>query len=60
MRTDTTICLNYYKDNGDKRSLQDRIYHTGGGVALTITTCFHYNILEIVYEQQETGDASPE
>lgn len=31
MRTDTTICLNYYKDNGDKRSLQDRIYHTGGG-----------------------------
>lgn len=49
MRTDTTICLNYYKDNGDKRSLQDRIYHTGG-VALTITTCFHYNILEIVYE----------
>ena len=31
MKTDETICLNYYKDNGDKRSLQDRIYHTGGG-----------------------------
>lgn len=31
MRTDKTICLNYFKDNGEKRSLQDRIYHTGGG-----------------------------
>ena len=31
MRTDKTICLNYFKDNGEKRSLQDRVYHTGGG-----------------------------
>lgn len=49
MKTDETICLNYYKDNGEKRSLQDRIYHPGGA-APAITTCFFYNILEIVYE----------
>ena len=56
MKTDETICLNYYKDNGDKRSLQDRIYHTGGA-APAMTTSFHYNILEIVYEQQEADEA---
>ena len=49
MKTDRTICLNYFDENGKQRSLQDRIYHSGG-VALTITTCFHYSILEIVYE----------
>lgn len=31
MRTDTTICLNYFDENGKQRSLQDRIYHPGGG-----------------------------
>lgn len=31
MKTDETICLNYYKDNGEKRSLQDRVYFSGGG-----------------------------
>ena len=31
MKTDTTICLNYFDENGKQRSLQDRVYHTGGG-----------------------------
>lgn len=31
MKTDETICLNYFDDNGKQRSLQDRIYHSGGG-----------------------------
>ena len=35
-------------------------YIIRGGVARAITTCFFYNILEVIYEQQETGDASPE
>lgn len=30
MRTDTTICLNS-KVNGKQPSLEDRIYHPGGG-----------------------------
>jgi len=55
MKTDTTICLNS-KVNGKQPSLEDRIYHPGGA-APAITTCFFYNILEIVYEQQETDKA---
>lgn len=58
MNTDKTICLNS-KVNGRQPSLEDRIYHMGG-VGPAITTCFFYNILEIIYEQQETGDAPPE
>ena len=49
MRTDTTICLNS-KVNGKQPSLEDRIYHPEGA-APAITTCFFYNILEIVYEE---------
>lgn len=57
MKTDQTICLNS-KVNGKQPSLEHRIYDIGG-VAPAITTCFFYNILEVVYEQQETGDSSP-
>jgi hypothetical protein len=52
------MCLNS-KVNGKQPSLEFRIYHPGG-VALAITTCFFYNIFEVIYEQQETRDASPE
>ena len=55
MKTDETICLNYYKDNGEKRSLQDRVYFSGG-VAPAMTTSFHYNILEVVYEEDVLGN----
>jgi hypothetical protein len=48
MKTDETICLNSMV-NGRQPSLEFRIYHSGG-VAPAITTCFFYNILEIVYE----------
>lgn len=48
MKTDQTICLNS-KVNGVQPSLEDRVYHTGG-VAPAITTGFHYNVMEIVYE----------
>lgn len=48
MRTDETICFNS-KVNGKQPSLQDRVYYPGGA-APAITTCFFYNILEIVYE----------
>ena len=49
MKTDETICLNYFDENGKQRSLQDRIYHSGG-VAPAVTTSFHYTIMEVVYE----------
>ena len=48
MKTDETICLNS-KVDGKQPSLEDRVYHVGG-VAPAITTCYHYNILEVVYE----------
>ena len=53
MKTDETICLNS-KVNGKQPSLEFRIYHPGG-VAPAITTCFFYNILEIVYEEDVLG-----
>lgn len=49
MKMDETICLNS-KVNGKQPSLEFRIYHSGG-VSPAITTCFFYNILEIVYEE---------
>lgn len=49
MKTDETICLNS-KVDGKQPSLEDRVYHVGG-VAPAITTCYHYNILEVVYER---------
>ena len=42
------------------KSQQNGAVYDVGGVAPAITTCFFYNILEVIYEQQETGDASPE
>lgn len=54
MKTDQTICLNS-KVNGKQPSLEHRIYNVEG-VAPAITTCFFYNILEVVYEQQETDE----
>ena len=57
MMTDSTICLNYFDENGKQRSLQDRIYHTKG-IAPAITTSFHYSILEMVNEERETEETS--
>lgn len=54
MNTDETICLNS-KINGKQPSLEFRIYHPGG-VAPAITTCFFYNILEVVYEEDVLGN----
>lgn len=47
MKTDETICLNS-KVNGKQPSLEHRIYNVG--VAPAMATGFHYNILEVVYE----------
>lgn len=52
-----TICMNS-KVNGKQPSLEHRIYNVGG-VAPAITTSFHYNILEVRYEQPQT-DTTPE
>lgn len=38
-----TKCLNYFDENGEKRSLQDRIYDENG-ISTAITTSFHPNI----------------
>lgn len=54
MKTDETICLNS-KVDGKQPSLEDRVYHVGG-VAPAITTCYHYNILEVVYEEDVLGN----
>lgn len=55
MKTYKTICLNS-KVNGKQPSLEHRIYNVWG-VAPAITASFHYTIMEVVYEQQETTDA---
>ena len=56
MKTDQTICLNS-KVNGKQPSLEHRIYDIGG-VAPAITTSFHYNILEVVYERVQDVSVS--
>lgn len=56
MKTDETICLNS-KVNGKQPSLEHRIYNVGG-VAPAITTSFHYNILEVVYERVQDVSVS--
>jgi len=45
-----TICLNYYKDDGEKRPLQNRIYDSEG-IATAVTTGFMPNVTEVVAGQ---------
>ena len=56
MKTDETICLNS-KVNGKQPSLEHRIYNVEG-VAPAMTTSFHYNILEVVYERVQDVSVS--
>lgn len=54
-------CLNYYKENGERRSIQDRICDSNG-IAVTVTPSFRGNIAihsanKRGYEEAREGDS---